>query len=349
MNYLRICASLGLLVSYVAGQGKSSSTGSRWALTLIRFPGCSTDDYQPVTSALNSFPPLWSPATILPNDTAARSRWDSISNNIPTNIPLKGTANGDYENDAQSYDSADPDCWWTVSQCISPKLSGLPPDIADVLEPNTLGYSFDDGPSCSHDRLYGYLDNQHQKATMFFIGSNVISWPLQTQRAFSDGHEICLHTWSHSYMTALSSEVAFAELYYSTYYGMTIKLVAGVTPTCWRPPYGDVDDRIRAIANQLGLRTILWNYDSNDWTDNVDDVDQNYEKIIEDAEQGKFNKRGAILLMHELDNFTMSKAIEFYPRLKSVFKYIVPVGVSINESHPYVEGKTSLPSFQQCE
>ena len=43
-----------------------------------------------------------------------------------------------------------------------------------------------------------------------------------------------------------------------------IKLAAGVTPTCFRPPYSDIDDRIRAVAHALGLHVILWQYDSND-------------------------------------------------------------------------------------
>lgn len=28
------------------------------------------------------------------------------------------------------------------------------------------------------------------KATMFYIGSNVMDWPLQAQRGLSDGHEM---------------------------------------------------------------------------------------------------------------------------------------------------------------
>lgn len=56
-------------------------------------------------------------------------------------------------------------------------------------------------------------------------------------------------------MTALTTNQAFAELYYTM---MIIKDVMGITPTCWRPPYGDVDDRIRAIAQGLGLRTYMW-------------------------------------------------------------------------------------------
>jgi peptidoglycan/xylan/chitin deacetylase (PgdA/CDA1 family) len=30
-------------------------------------------------------------------------------------------------------------------------------------------------------------------------------------------------------------------------------------------PFSDIDDRIRYIAAQLGLETVLWKYDSNDW------------------------------------------------------------------------------------
>lgn len=126
---------------------------------------------------------------------------------------------------------------------------------------------------------------------MFYIGSNVMNHPLEAQRALADGHEICVHTWSHPYMTATTSEQAFAELYYTM---QAIKLVVGVTPTCWRPPYGDVDDRIRAIAKGLGLKAVLWQYDSNDWM--VGDtattpaqVDANYNNLITSAQNGTFN------------------------------------------------------------
>jgi hypothetical protein len=32
------------------------------------------------------------------------------------------------------------------------------------------------------------------------------------------------------------------------------------------------------------------------------------------------DKEGAIMLMHELNNFTMSEAVKFYPKLKAAFK-----------------------------
>jgi hypothetical protein len=68
-----------------------------------------------------------------------------------------------------------------------------------------------------------------------------------------------------------------------------------LTPTLRiQPPYGDVDDRIRAIAHGLGLQTIIWEYDTYDWeegSDNVTvaDIDQNYQVILDAANNGTFN------------------------------------------------------------
>ncbi|KIL60066.1 carbohydrate esterase family 4 protein [Amanita muscaria Koide BX008] len=283
---------------------------------------CQPYGYPPVSNSLSSFPGIWQPASILPNDTAAMNLWNSIaggvpSSKIPVKVPLCNRV-------IYCYPTNDPDCWWTYNHCMTPKLSGLPPDIYQVPEPRSLGYGFDDGPNCSHNAFYDYLQSQNQKATMFFIGSNVMDQPLEAQRALTDGHEICVHTWSHRYMTAFSSQSAFAELYYIQQI-KAIELVIGITPTCWRPPYGDIDDRIRAIATGLGLRTLMWGYDSDDSRLGISgisskDVDASYESFINSANTGQFNTTGAIILAHELSNFTMSEAVKYYPQLRAAFK-----------------------------
>ncbi|OJA11459.1 hypothetical protein AZE42_08346, partial [Rhizopogon vesiculosus] len=152
-------------------------------------------------------------------------------------------------------------------------------------------------------------------------------------------------------LTSLTNDEVFAEFYY-TVRMQAIQLVVGVTPTCWRPPFGDVDDRVRAIAHALGLRTIIWKYDSNDWregTANITaaDIDANYEALIARQQNGTFATEGVIMLTHELNNFTMSEAMKFYDQLKATFKYIVPMGVATNQTQPYVETGYSLPSFDQ--
>ncbi|KAF8180829.1 carbohydrate esterase family 4 protein, partial [Pholiota molesta] len=312
---------------------------------------CEAYYHAPVANALASFPPIWGPATLLEGDANAQAKWAAIQPHVP-DIQPKGTPSGDFS--GLSYGADDPDCWWTYTKCTTPKAADVPADISIMNEPHTLGYGFDDGPNCSHNAFYDYLKSQNQKATMFFIGSNVMDWPLETARAVTDGHELCVHSWSHRYShDVVGNSEAFAELYYSAY--ASDKLAAGVTPTCWRPPFGDVDDRIRAIASGLGLRTVLWAYDSQDWqvgsttSFTEEQVDQEYELMIADANQGAFETIGTMILMHELNEFTMSEAMKYYPKLKAAFKHIVPVATGMNITHPYVEDGYAMQSFAQCQ
>ncbi|KAJ7255847.1 hypothetical protein B0H12DRAFT_1113064 [Mycena haematopus] len=312
---------------------------------------CAGYNYQPVTNAIAAglFPPASTPvAGILASDSAGQAKFKSFSANIP-NIAPKGTNGNPDTSVTASYSPTDPDCWWSYSLCTTPKLAGLNPDIDLVPEPRTLGYGFDDGPNCSHNAFYDFMESQKQKATLFFIGTNVVYEPLQALRAAQDGHEICVHTWSHHPMTSFTNEQVFGELWYTL---QIIKLVTGYTPTCWRPPQGDVDDRVRFIAQQLGLTNILWKYDANDWMvasgqATPAQVQANYDYLIANVSAGTFDTVGAIMLTHELDNYTMQTAIDNYPKLAAAFAHLVPVGVAYNKTQPYVETNYTQQNFAQ--
>ncbi|CCM01616.1 uncharacterized protein FIBRA_03677 [Fibroporia radiculosa] len=70
-------------------------------------------------------------------------------------------------------------------------------------------------------------------------------------------------------MTTRTNEQVIAEL------GWTRKVlrdITGVTPIYWRPPFGDIDDRVRAISIAMNLKPIIWtrinatmDFDTNDW------------------------------------------------------------------------------------
>ncbi|KAJ7061020.1 carbohydrate esterase family 4 protein [Mycena amicta] len=344
-------AAAALLLAVLAGNVLADGTEQSEAALTDPTQECAPYSYSPVTAAMSAsqFPPIWVPvAGILSTDSAAMTKFKSFNSTVP-NIAPKGVLGVPDPNAQTNYPATDPDCWWTASTCTTPKASGVKGDIAAVPEPQTLGYGFDDGPNCSHNAFYDYLTQKSQKATLFYIGSNVMDWPLQAQRAVADGHEICAHSWSHRSMTAFTNEQAFAELYYTM---QAIKLVTGYTPTCWRPPLGDVDDRIRYIAQQLGLANVLWKYNSNDWEVSSGaatpaQVQANYDALISAANSGTFNTAGAIMLTHELNNYTMQTAIDNYPKLSAAFKYIVPVGVAMNKTQPYVEANYTQKSFSQ--
>lgn len=56
-------------------------------------------------------------------------------------------------------------------------------------------------------------------------------------------------------MTNLTNEEIIAELGWSK---KIIKDILGVTPNEWRPPYGDIDNRVRAIGVAMGLTPVIW-------------------------------------------------------------------------------------------
>ncbi|CAD6576182.1 MAG: hypothetical protein CYPHOPRED_005939 [Cyphobasidiales sp. Tagirdzhanova-0007] len=292
---------------------------------------CSYYNYAPVSSILYQYPPIWEVASIVPGDAEATAAYNAIINDpqFPNQITPKGTPEGDFS--GVNYNGTDPDCWWTWSKCDTPKQPGIPNDIFTCPEPSTWGLTYDDGPNCTHNAFYDFLQTNQYTASFFFIGSNVMDWPLQAQRGVQDGHEIGVHTWSHRYSTALTSEQFFAELWYTR---KAIKAVLGITPLTWRPPFGDVDDRIRFIATKMNLTTVIWDNDMFDWQIQnpanpgglpTASIISNYDQMYSKAASGHFNTQGTIVLTHELNDDTMDLAMTELPSIAANFKHIVPV------------------------
>ncbi|KAI3624245.1 hypothetical protein GLX27_003022 [Malassezia furfur] len=289
----------------------------------------------------NEFPKPNHIASILDNDEEARALYNEIKDNIPNIGVRQGTEDhsGFGDND---YPESDPDCWWSMSGCHQPKHPNVVRDVTECKEQDTWGLTFDDGPYCAHNKLYDFLKKENVRATMFYIGSYVLNNPYQAQRALVDGHDVCHHSWSHKLMTTLTNEQVFAELYYS---GKVIKKVMGVTPLCWRPPQGDVDDRVRYIATALGMRTILWKEDTDDWniqpagSQPTQAIDENYRKII-----GKAGSESPVVLSHEISMHTINEFIKMYPEIKKAYKNVAPVSVCTGVQKPYLENIT-YPSF----
>jgi len=325
-----------------------SNTWQSAAQSLDPAVECAPYSYPPVQAIVKSYPAIWQIANLSQPglDPQALQIYNQIQSKIP-NTPVKGTPEGDFTATTPNYPRSDPDCWWSFGKCTTPKLAGLVPDVSTCPEASTFGLTLDDGPNCSHNAYYELLRQTNQKASLFYVGSNVIDWPLEAQRGLADGHEICSHTWSHRYMTGLTSEQAFAELYFSK---KIIKDILGITVQCWRPPFGDVDDRIRFIAASLGLSTILWDNDVNDFriaTLGQAAVNANYQNILDAATRGNFSSHGTIVLSHELNGGTMNTSATYLPKIQQAFKYVVPVAVCQNNSQPYIETSYTYPTFAE--
>ncbi|KAI7890014.1 uncharacterized protein EV154DRAFT_552589 [Mucor mucedo] len=270
---------------------------------------------------------------------------------VPNSAVRKADSKGDLT--MTGYDSEkDPDCWWSASGCVKSKNALIPADAAACPQVGDWGLTYDDGPltadagTYAEPHLYDFLAEHNQKAGLFYIGSNVIAAPAAAQRALADGHTLCVHTWSHPAMTSLSNNSVVAELYWTL---KAIKEVTGVTSKCWRPPYGDVDDRVRAIAWQMGLTTVLWDLDTDDWNMPGDGggnlspetVDGYFESWISNRKNGT-DKTGHIVLQHELNNSTVLMAEKWLPQVKEAFN-VVPWNQCFNISTPYWETNFVYP------
>ncbi|KAI8874819.1 carbohydrate esterase family 4 protein [Backusella circina FSU 941] len=304
-----------------------------------------------ITFDISGYPEGWkTPDT---NSTEVQAAYNSIDwSLVPSSTVHKANADGSVS--VTGYDASDPDCWWSASLCVKSKNPVIPPDAYACPKAGDWGLTYDDGPltadggEWAEPNLYDFLAQHNQKAGLFYIGSNVIAAPAAAQRALADGHTICVHTWSHPAMTTVSNEGVVAELYWTL---KAIKEVTGVTSKCWRPPYGDVDDRVRAIAWQMGLTTVLWDEDTNDWNMpgdgggnlSPDTVDGYFEGWINARKNGTDNQTGHIILQHELNNATVSMAEKWLPQVQAAFR-VVPWNQCYNVSQPYWETNFVYPT-----
>ncbi|MHB0977699.1 MAG: polysaccharide deacetylase family protein [Candidatus Aquicultorales bacterium] len=101
------------------------------------------------------------------------------------------------------------------------------------------------------------------KATFFIVGNWAEAYPSLAKSIAAAGHEIASHSYSHPMMTTIPSDAASAQLI--TTEGILYSITGQAPSRLFRPPYGDTDDRITAVAASLGFKTIMWSNDPHDW------------------------------------------------------------------------------------
>ncbi|KAF9953075.1 chitin deacetylase, partial [Modicella reniformis] len=257
---------------------------------------------------VNIFPPR---DAIAPTDTVLAKKWISeINMSTVANFPVVSfTAAGDPQNAKAVPPEA---CDWTVSGCINKDLVTCPLGV--------WGLTYDDGPTDFSAQLYDALDKTNQKATLFYIGGNVIQNWQAARRACAAGHQIASHTWSHHPSTSLTNEQFIAEVKYTE---LAIQELCGFRPKYFRPPYGDIDNRIRSLLWEMGYTNVIWDYDTDDWklppggsmSDQM--VDQEFSKWIASASN---DTTGHITLEHELYQSSVDAAIRNLPKIQATWK-----------------------------
>ena len=111
-------------------------------------------------------------------------------------------------------------------------------------------------------QLIDILGKYHVKATFFVVGEWVDKYPESVKALFDAGHEIMNHSADHAHFPRLSPDQMIADLKTCN---EKIAKVTGVTPTLFRPPYGDYNDKVINTVNRMPMYPIQWSVDSLDW------------------------------------------------------------------------------------
>jgi peptidoglycan/xylan/chitin deacetylase (PgdA/CDA1 family) len=122
--------------------------------------------------------------------------------------------------------------------------------------------TFDDGPSRYTPAVLNVLKSYDAKATFFVVGSQIRTREAMTRRIAREGHSVQNHTWRHPNLTRLSSTEISSQF---TRTNRAIRRQGIPQPVCQRPPYGALNNRVRRVSQTLGMRTVMWSLDANDW------------------------------------------------------------------------------------
>ncbi|CDO69774.1 Carbohydrate Esterase Family 4 protein [Trametes cinnabarina] len=246
---------------------------------------------------------------IPPTDSDQVKEWlkELDGYDIPDITPTQdGSCAGDPAAAAQAQERG----WWTCGGWTSGN------DIVSCPDKMTWGSGGVRSYVFAAPKLLKYLDDKDISATFFVVGSRVVSYPDILIAEYMAGHEIAVHTWSHHPLTAMSNEQIVAELGWTRH---AIQQVLGVTPTTMRAPFGDIDNRVRAISNAMGLQPIIWTtgpggpFDTNDWHVPAGTVtgEQQFEIFQNLLGNATIMDNGFIVLEHDLFEITVDLAVGY--------------------------------------
>jgi peptidoglycan/xylan/chitin deacetylase (PgdA/CDA1 family) len=143
--------------------------------------------------------------------------------------------------------------------------------------------TFDDGPGTHTQEMLDILVARHVPATFFVLGSTAAAYPELIEKEKAAGCEVENHSWSHPWFTELTDEEIISQI------SRTDRVIGG--SKFLRPPYGDWNSHVRALAASMGLKLAFWTVDTRDWE--LQDVDAIMSHVK--AEVGP----DAIILMHD--------------------------------------------------
>lgn len=179
----------------------------------------------------------------------------------------------------------------------------------DIYTCPQLSQTFDDGPLPLTPTLTKLLTC---KTTFFTIGVNVVRYPQIYADTADKGHIMGCHTWSHRFLPGLTNEEIVAQIEWAVW---AMNATYGHLPKWFRPPYGGIDNRVRAIVRLFGMQAVLWDYDTSDWRLSEDPTRLDGDVYAGVAEFARKTSNRGLILEHDTVDRTVNLGIHLHRQL----------------------------------
>ncbi len=160
-----------------------------------------------------------------------------------------------------------------------------------------VALTFDDGPSEYTPEFLRVLREEGVHGTFFEIGQEMPGREAVMRQILAEGNEIGDHTMNHVELPD-SGQIAGAAARIQEY--------THFQPCLFRPPGGAVNESVISTAGSLGLRTINWDVDPQDWA--TPGTEAIYSNVVSHAQNG------SIILMHD-GGGPRDETLEALPRI----------------------------------
>jgi peptidoglycan-N-acetylglucosamine deacetylase len=146
---------------------------------------------------------------------------------------------------------------------LRPRSQLFGPTVIAGRDPAEIALTYDDGPNdAATMELLEVLERHQVRATFFMIGRFVRQRPEIARAVQEAGHLVGNHTMTHPWLAWQPAQVIREELRDCN---AALEDVLGAAVRYFRPPHGARRPYVSRVAQELGLKTVQWNVQGNDW------------------------------------------------------------------------------------